>query len=139
MSHGQTHTHKTHHGPNLGEVTTFSLIVFSMPSHKAYTQMSFCLETPKLGVPKFSKLGFLQLWRFIISCAYFRLRWDLKQNCSPRQELSNDMCHATYEIVNQGDSWLLMVRSQINNLIFDSSFVHNLCFKVLKWVMRAQF
>jgi hypothetical protein len=26
--HGQTRTHKTHHGPDLGEVTTFPLIVY---------------------------------------------------------------------------------------------------------------
>jgi hypothetical protein len=66
-SHGQTWTHKTHHGSNLGEATTFPLIVFSMPSHEASTQMSFCPETCKLGVPKFSKLGLLQLWKLITS------------------------------------------------------------------------
>jgi hypothetical protein len=48
MNHGQTHTHKTHHGPDLGEATTFPFIVFSMPSHGASIQMSFCPETPKL-------------------------------------------------------------------------------------------
>jgi hypothetical protein len=55
--HMQTRTHKTHHDPNLGETTTFPLIVFFVPSHMPYTQMSFCLNTPKLGVPKFPKLG----------------------------------------------------------------------------------
>jgi len=30
---------------------------------------------------------------------------------------------------NQGDSWLLMVESQIDNLTLDLSFNHNLCFK----------
>jgi hypothetical protein len=56
-SHGQTRTHKIHHGLNLGEATTFPLIVFSMLGHKSNTQMSFCPKTPKLGVSKFSKLG----------------------------------------------------------------------------------
>jgi hypothetical protein len=46
-SHEQTWTHKTHHGPDLGEATTFPLIVYSVPGHEASTQMSFCLETPK--------------------------------------------------------------------------------------------
>jgi hypothetical protein len=60
-SHGQTQLHKTYHGPNLGEATTFPLIVFSVPGHGTYTQMSFCPKTPKLEIPKFLKLGFLQL------------------------------------------------------------------------------
>jgi hypothetical protein len=47
----QAWIHKTHHDLNLEEATTFSLIVFSMPGHKAYTQMSFCSEIPKLGFP----------------------------------------------------------------------------------------
>jgi len=40
MNHGQTQihkTHKTHHGPDLGEATTFPLIVLSMLSHGAST------------------------------------------------------------------------------------------------------
>jgi hypothetical protein len=31
MSHGQIRTHKLHHGPNLGEATTFPLIVYYVP------------------------------------------------------------------------------------------------------------
>jgi hypothetical protein len=52
MNHGQTWTHKTHHGSNLGEATTFPLLVFSVISHGGYIQMSFCLGTHKLGIPK---------------------------------------------------------------------------------------
>ncbi len=47
MSHGQTLTHKTHHGPDLGETTTFPLIVYYVHGHGTNTQMSFCPETPK--------------------------------------------------------------------------------------------
>jgi hypothetical protein len=47
MSHGQTRTHKTHHSLDLGEATTFHLIVYSVPGHETDTQMSFYLETPK--------------------------------------------------------------------------------------------
>jgi len=34
----------------LGGNTTFPLIVFYVPNHRAYTQMSFCPETSNLGV-----------------------------------------------------------------------------------------
>jgi hypothetical protein len=41
-NHKQIQTHKTHHGPNLGESTTFPLIVYFVPIHKAHIQMTFC-------------------------------------------------------------------------------------------------
>jgi hypothetical protein len=129
MNHGHTWTHKTHHGPNLGEATTFPLILFSVISHKGCTQMSFCLGIPKLGVPKFSKLGLLELWRPINSCADPQLRWGLNQSYNSHQDLSNNMWHATCTHVFQGDSQILMVRSQIGTLILGLSFGHNLCFK----------
>jgi hypothetical protein len=132
MNHEQTRTHKTHHGLNLKETTTFPLILFSMLSHRAYTQMSFCSDTPKLVVskfPKFSKLGLLQLWKPITSFTNLQLRWGLKQSYNPCWELSNDMLHTTYTQVNHSDSWLLVVGSQIGNLTPIPSFGHNLCFK----------
>ncbi len=55
--------------------------------------------------------------------------WSLKQSCSPCWKLFNGMCHATCTQGNRGDFWLLMVETQIDNLIFDLSFGHNLCFK----------
>jgi hypothetical protein len=58
MSHGQTRIHKTHHGPDLGEATTFPLIVYFVPNHETSTQMSFCPKTPK-GSPEISKIGIL--------------------------------------------------------------------------------
>ncbi len=128
-SHEQTRTHKTHHGPDLGKATTFPLIVFSMFGHRVYTQMSFCPRIFKLGVSKFSKSGLLWLWRLITFCVDLRLRWNLKQSCSPCWEFSNSMLHATFTQVNQGDSWLLLVWNQIGNLSFGLSFGHTLCFK----------
>jgi hypothetical protein len=53
----------------------------------------------------------------------------LKQSCSPRWKLSNDMWHTTWTQGNQGDSWLLVVGSQIAKLTLDPSFGHNLCFR----------
>jgi hypothetical protein len=46
-SHGQTQTHEIHHSPDLGEATTFPLILYSMPLHEAHIQMAFCLGIPK--------------------------------------------------------------------------------------------
>jgi hypothetical protein len=69
--HGHTRTHKTHHGPNLGEATDFFLILFSMIIHKGCTKMSFCHRTPKLGIPKFlefPKLGLMAFLRIVTSC-----------------------------------------------------------------------
>jgi len=46
-SHEQIRTHKIHHNLDLGEASTFPLIVYSMFGHETNTQMSFCLKTPK--------------------------------------------------------------------------------------------
>jgi hypothetical protein len=129
VNHGHTQTHKTHHDLNLEEATTFPLIVFSMINHGGYIQMSFCPKTPKLGVPKFSKLGLPRLCRPITFCENFQLKGSSKQNYSPCRELSNNMLHATWTQVNQGDSWLLVVESQIDTLTPSPSFGCNLCFK----------
>jgi hypothetical protein len=58
-----------------------------------------------------------------------RLRWGLKQSCSPRQHIFNIMSHATCMQGNWGNSRLLMVGSQIVNLTVGPSFGHNLCLK----------
>jgi len=100
--------------PKFGEATTFPFIIYSVPSHKTSTQMSFCLGTPK--------------WRPITLCANLRLRWGLKQSCSSHWELFKGMWHITYTQGNQGDPWLLVVMSQIGNLTLGPSFGHNLCF-----------
>jgi hypothetical protein len=47
MSHGQPRIHKTHHSSNLGEATTFPLIVFFAALHGGHIQMAFCPRTPK--------------------------------------------------------------------------------------------
>jgi hypothetical protein len=51
------------------------------------------------------------------------------QSCSPGQELSNDIWHATCTQINQGNSGLLVIGSQIGSLTSNPSFGHNLCFK----------
>jgi hypothetical protein len=82
-----------------------------------------------MGVPKFLKLALLRLWGPITLCANLRLRWGLKQSCSPCQGLSNGMSDATCTQGNWVDSQLLVVMSQTTNLIPDLSFGHKLCFK----------
>jgi hypothetical protein len=82
----------------------------------------------QVGVLKFPKLGLSQLWSPIILCEELWLKWGSKQSYSPHQKLSNDMWHIICTQRNQGDSWLLVVRSQIDNLTLDPSLAHNLCF-----------
>jgi hypothetical protein len=121
--------HKIHHGPDLGEATTFTRIVYSVPGHGTRTQMSFCPETPKWKSQNSQSLDFRNFRGPIPLCIDLRLRWGLKQSCILRQELSKDMSHTTYTQGNWDDSRLLVVRSQIGNLTPDPSFSHNLCFK----------
>jgi hypothetical protein len=116
----------------LGGTITFSFIVYSVPLHEATSEWHFVLsfpngnfELPKLGTP--TTLG--QLWGPIIWCANLWLRWGLKQSYSPHQKIFNGMSHATCTQGNWVNSWLLVVGSQIANLIPDFFWGHNLCFK----------
>jgi hypothetical protein len=61
-SHKQTQTHKTHHGLDLGEATTFPLIVYFVFGHRANTQMSFCHGSPE--IPKIGTLAILEAHNF---------------------------------------------------------------------------
>ncbi len=133
MSHGQTWTHKTHHNPDLGEATTFPFIIYYVPLHEAHIQMTFCHGTLSHsignwvgwnGSPKIPKVG-----PPATLSVDLRLKWGLKQSCSPRQELFNGVLHATCTQGNWVDSQLLVVESQIANLTPDPSFGHNLCFR----------
>ncbi len=91
-------------------------------------QMAFLSRDSQMRVPKFPKLELPWLWGLITLHADLRLKWGLKQSCSPRWELFNSMLHTTCTKGNQGDSWLLVVGSQIANLTPDPSFGHNLHF-----------
>jgi len=84
-----------------------------------------------MGIPKFPKLGLPWLWGPITSCADHGLRWSLKKSCSPYQEISNDVLHATCMQGNRVNSQLLVVECQIANLTPSLSFGHNLCFRCL--------
>jgi hypothetical protein len=55
-SHRQTWTHKIHHGPDLGEATTFPFIVYYVAGHTASIQMAFFTGFPS-GSPEIPKVG----------------------------------------------------------------------------------
>jgi len=82
----------------------------------------------QVAIPKLPRLGLPQLWSAITMRADLQWRWCLKQSCSPCWELSNTMLHATCTQGNRVDSWLLVVGSQIVDLIPVLFFGHNLCF-----------
>jgi len=86
MNHRQTRIHKIDHNWTWGKPPPSPYNIFFVPSHKVSTQMSFCLWTPKLGVLKFSNLKFMQLWKPITLCADLRLKWGMKQSCSPHRQ-----------------------------------------------------
>jgi hypothetical protein len=97
-SRGQLWTHKTHHSPDLGEATTFSLIVFSAAFHGAHPNGILSRDSHDFGR------------------ANFLLRWGLKQSYRLCWELSNDMLHIACTLGNWVDFWLLVVESQTSSL-----------------------
>jgi hypothetical protein len=82
-----------------------------------------------MGVLKFPKSRLLWLWGPITLRVDLRLKWGLKQICIPCQDLSNGMFHVTCTQGIWVNYWLLVIRSQIANLIPNLFFGHNLCFK----------
>ncbi len=82
-----------------------------------------------MGVSKFSKFELSWFWGPITLCADLWLKWILKQSCNLCWDIFNGMLHATCTQGNWGDSWLLVVGSQITNLTPDPSFGHNFCFR----------
>jgi hypothetical protein len=107
MSHGQTWIHKTTHSLNLGEATTFPLIVLYVLSHGACTQMSFFPGTPnysQVGNLEILEIGTSRTLEPITFCAELRLRWGLKQSCSLHQNNYKDIWHVTWMQINQGNS-----------------------------------
>jgi len=128
MNHGQTWTHKTHHGLNLGKPPPSPYNILCAWSQDEHPNVILSRDF-QLGVLKFPKLELPRFWRPISLCADLQLRWGLKKNYNPCWELSNGILLATYMQGNRGDSWLSVVGSQIANLTLGPSFGHNLYFK----------
>ncbi len=124
--------HKTHHGPDSGEATTFPHIVFSATLHRGYIQMVLFPGTPKLesrNCPETIPNGVPGPWELITPDCQVRLRRGLNQTCSPRRDLSNDVSHCQFRDREEVDSRLLVVGSQIVNLSPGPSFAHNLGYR----------
>jgi hypothetical protein len=117
-NHGQTRIHKTHHSPNLGEVTTFPFIILCAWPWGQHPNVILSYDS-QIGGPKFPKLGLLQFWMPITLCVDLWLRWGLEQSYNLCWELFNGMWHGIWKKENQGVSQLLVVGSQIANLTPD--------------------
>jgi hypothetical protein len=124
--------HKTHHGPDSGEATTFPHIVYSAARNGGYIQMAQIPGTPKLesrNCPGFVPVGVPGLWELITPDSRIRSRRDLNQGCSPRRDLSNAVSHSQIGCREEVDSRLLVVGSQAANLTPGPSFAHNLGYR----------
>jgi len=121
-----TLTHKTHHGPDSREATTFPHIVFFTLLREGYIQIVLFPGTPKLEPRKCPKVGLPRLWTLTTPSSDLRLEWGLNQSCSSPQELFNIPSHSICRRWEEVDSWLLVVESQTTSLTPDPSFAHNL-------------
>jgi hypothetical protein len=80
-------------------------------------------EIPRVGTP-------MTLGAHNFVCRPW-IEMRFKESCSPYQQISNNVLHATCMQGNRVDSQLLVVESQIANLTPGLSFGHNLCFRCL--------
>jgi hypothetical protein len=85
-SHERPWTHKTHHGSDLGETTTFPHIVYFAPLCGSGIQMVFLSWDSQMGVPKSPRPEVLQLYETLTSSVDLRLGRGLNQSCSPRRD-----------------------------------------------------
>jgi hypothetical protein len=121
--------HKTQHGPDSGEATTFPHIVFSATPHGDYIQMALFPGTPKLesrNCPETVPVGVPGLWELITPDCRVRSRQGLNRSYSPRRDLSKAMSHSQFGGREEIDSRLLVVGSQTVSLTPGPSFAHNL-------------
>ncbi len=124
--------HKTHHGSDSGEATTFPHIVFSTLLRRNYIQMVLFPGTPKLESQNCSEtvpVGVPRLWELITpDCRVWSQR-GLNQSCIPRRDLSNAVLHTQFGCREEVDSWLLLVGTHTTSLTPGPSFAHNLGYR----------
>jgi hypothetical protein len=124
-----TWTHKTHHGPDSGEATTFPHIVYFAALRRGYIQMALFPGTPKLesrNCPEIVPVGVPGLWELITPDCRVRSQQGLNQNCSSPPKLSNAVSHSKIGHRKEVNSRLLVVGSQIASLTLGPCFAHNL-------------
>ncbi len=110
-----------HHGPNLGEATTFPLMVFSVPLHMDHIQMAFCLGTPTTRT--LATLG-----AHTFACRpLIAMRFEAKLYPSSRAFQR----YVTRHLHVRKSGRFLTFSGQESNCWFapDLSFDHNLCFR----------
>jgi hypothetical protein len=83
----------------------------------------------RMGVPKLSRAGVLELWMPISLDCRVRSQRGLKQSCSSRRDLFNSVLHSQIGHREEVDSRILVVGSQTASWTPDLSFGHNLCFR----------
>jgi hypothetical protein len=91
--------------------------------------MTFLFQDSQVGIPKSRQLRIPQLWNFITLRADLGTKCGLKQSCSSRWELSNNILHVVWSQINRVNSRLFLVGSQPASLTPGLSFGHNLCFR----------
>ncbi len=125
-----TRTHKTHHGLDLGETTTFPLIVYSAPLYEPHIQMTFLSRDSRVGVPSGSPEIALNGTPVTLEPHNFASRlWIEVQSKAKLQLSSRAFQQYVAHRVNQVDSRIFLVGSQTDNLTSDPSCGHNLCFR----------
>ncbi len=86
-SHGRPWTHKTHHRPDLGESTTFPLIVYYVLGHGTSIQIAFSSQNSQVGVPIW-----LPTLLLVITCvSVFQMSHTSPFQTSTFQELFDDI------------------------------------------------
>jgi hypothetical protein len=63
--HEQTWTHKIHHGPDLGEATTFPFIIFFVPGHKANIHFVLGLSSWSIEIFEIEIFATLEVHNFV--------------------------------------------------------------------------
>jgi hypothetical protein len=129
-----TWTHKTHHGPDSGEATTFPHIVFSAAGRGGYIWMA---QIP--GTPEIVPTRLPELWSAITPDYGVGSQRGLNQSCRPRRDLFNAISHAQIRRREEVDSRLLVVGSQTASLTPGLSFAHNLGCKCPNWQCEGIF
>ncbi len=127
-----THTHNTHHSPNLGEVDLFPIKI-SMISEGLH------LKWPILKFPNFAKLWIMHVCGFIILTCGLLFKNFQGQSCNLSKENFIVVFHIPIKSHLTFDSWVLIFKSQIDSLIFDHSFLNIICASNLQIENMAHF
>ncbi len=116
----------THHGPDLGEATTFPLYsILCSSARRLHPNGSFSRDSQD-GVPKLSRFWLPGLWASITSRPELGSGRSSNQSCSSPWELFNAMSHTIIGRRKEVDSRLLVVGSQTASLTPGPSIAHNL-------------